>query len=525
LARKTDMTGMTLPTAAALAQTAAPVAAKGRVQVDLLPGELSSPSAERNKENHWRSRLPACLISTLLHTILLVVLALFSLHHPGNDGVAILARLGAQSTTVTLEAINKQDAPLNQQTALAPQPVTINLAPSITTMASPRRQPAVAVELDAGAVFSLGGAPAESSPLIRLPGGGLSGRTAEGRVELGRRYGATATSEQAVEEGLRWLADHQRADGSWSFDLQLDPCGGRCRHSKKKDSTTPSTAATGLALLAFLGAGHTHLDGPYADTVRRGIYFLRSEAMEVEAGYDLQRGSMYGQGIALMALSEALAMTAEGKPHESDLYELVSRAAWFTVIAQHDSGSWGYVPGSPGDTTVTGWQVLSLVAAKRSDAPLGTYTLRNAKHFLLSTSEPRDYSFGYQGPPGEPTTTAIGLTLMLYLGESPAYTPFYDALTELAERGPTLTNVYHDYYGTLALHHSRHPSWDLWNTKLRDFLVAKQATSGHERGSWHFRDKWGDVGGRLYTTAMCTMILEVYYRYLPLYAEIEEFPL
>ena len=34
-----------------------------------------------------------------------------------------------------------------------------------------------------------------------------------------------------------------------------------------------------------------------------------------------------------------------------------------------------------------------------------------------------------------------------------------------------------------------------------------------------------DVGGRLYTTAMSAMILEIYYRYLPLYAKIEKFPL
>ncbi len=60
---------------------------------------------------------------------------------------------------------------------------------------------------------------------------------------------------------------------------------------------------------------------------------------------------------------------------------------------------------------------------------------------------------------------------------------------------------------------------------MRDHLVASQAKQGHERGSWHFKDKWGDIGGRLYTTAMCTMMLEVYYRYLPMYEKIEEFPL
>ena len=102
----------------------------------------------------------------------------------------------------------------------------------------------------------------------------------------------------------------------------------------------------------------------------------------------------------------------------------------------------------------------------------------------------------------------------------------YEALSELAERGPTKTNIYHDYYATLALHHARHPDWDRWNTQLRDHLVATQATEGHERGSWHFDDRWGNVGGRLYTTAMCAMTLEVYYRYLPLYGAVdEEFPL
>ena len=72
---------------------------------------------------------------------------------------------------------------------------------------------------------------------------------------------------------------------------------------------------------------------------------------------------------------------------------------------------------------------------------------------------------------------------------------------------------------------SRHPDWEHWNAAMRDHLVATQATSGHEKGSWHFPDRWGDIGGRLYTTAMCTLTLEVYYRYQPLYPAMDEFPL
>ena len=37
------------------------------------------------------------------------------------------------------------------------------------------------------------------------------------------------------------------------------------------------------------------------------------------------------------------------------------------------------------------------------------------------------------------------------------------------------------------------------------------------RAAGSFKEKYGNVGGRLYTTAMAVMILEVYYRYMPLF--------
>lgn len=529
MARKTEMSGTTLPSTAAHPQSVPPPAPPRGMPREsaLIDPENPEQPADGRRRLRDDTRLIPFLISMVVHTLLLIILALFSYRIVGQSGSGLVGRQGDASTTIHLERLDRNDKMQSDEASLAPQPVAIEIAPSTAQVSSPLRSRTNAVDaapIDA-ATLRLGG-DSSTSPLIRLPGGGLSGRTPTGRKELGEKYGASGPGERAVEEALRWMAEHQRPDGSWSFNLELDPCNGRCRHSKKSpDTPTPSTGATGLALLSFLGAGYTHHEGPYQETVRRGIYYLRENAFETEAGYDWQEGSMYGHGIALMALSEALAMTTDGDRRDSDLVDLVHRGSWFTVVAQHGNGSWGYVPGSPGDTTLTGWQVLSLLAAKRSNAPLGTLTLRGAKDFVMSTSQDREYSFGYQGPPGEPTTTAIGLTLMLYLGESPAYTPFYNALTEMSERGPTLTNVYHDYYATLALHHSRHPNWDRWNTKLRDFLVAQQATVGHEKGSWHFQDKWGDIGGRLYTTAMCTMMLEVYYRYLPLYAEIEDFPL
>ena len=54
---------------------------------------------------------------------------------------------------------------------------------------------------------------------------------------------------------------------------------------------------------------------------------------------------------------------------------------------------------------------------------------------------------------------------------------------------------------------------------MRDYLVARQASEGHETGSWYFVDAHGSSGkgGRLYNTALSLLTLEVYYRYLPLY--------
>ena len=69
--------------------------------------------------------------------------------------------------------------------------------------------------------------------------------------------------------------------------------------------------------------------------------------------------------------------------------------------------------------------------------------------------------------------------------------------------------------------------WDNWNKSIRDWLVKTQVQEGPEKGSWYSKSRWGSRGGRLYYTSMATMILEVYYRHLPIYRKQsteEEFP-
>jgi hypothetical protein len=55
---------------------------------------------------------------------------------------------------------------------------------------------------------------------------------------------------------------------------------------------------------------------------------------------------------------------------------------------------------------------------------------------------------------------------------------------------------------------------------VRDRIVQKQQTKGHKLGSWDPVDsQWGTYGGRVYCTALATLTLEVYYRFLRLYEE------
>jgi hypothetical protein len=87
--------------------------------------------------------------------------------------------------------------------------------------------------------------------------------------------------------------------------------------------------------------------------------------------------------------------------------------------------------------------------------------------------------------------------------------------------GPRADDIYFDYYATQVMHHFEGPMWERWNEKMREGLIATQSKAGHATGSWFFSgDRHGArSGGRLYSTSLATMTLEVYYRYMPLYGK------
>jgi hypothetical protein len=362
-------------------------------------------------------------------------------------------------------------------------------------------------------VFARGTSTAHLPLLASIPrGGGLEGRGRRG--ELAFEQGATPESEAAVERGLNWLIAHQFRDGSWHFDHTLidGPCNGYCRHPGTNGS---STGATAMALLAFYGAGYTHKKGPYQQELNRGLYYLGSRMLLTQNGGDLQEGTMYAQGLATIALCEAYAMSGD-----ENLRPFAEHAIRFILYAQDKKGGgWRYSPGEPGDTTMHGWQLMALKSASLAGISVPSPAWQLAGEFLDSVQADDGAAYGYRTPQRLPTTSAVGLLCRMYMGWDRQREALVRGVLRLDKIGPSPTNMYYNYYATQVMHHYEGDPWQRWNAKMREHLIATQAKIGHETGSWHFDDQHGNVGGRLYNTAMAVMTLEVYYRYLPLYGD------
>lgn len=350
-------------------------------------------------------------------------------------------------------------------------------------------------------------------------GNALSGRGMAGQVALIEREGGTEFSEKCVTNALKWLASHQMPDGGWSFNHALSPgCHGQCRSPGKLADAR--NAATGLALLPFLGAGQTHKNSKkYKSTINNGLYYLVNHMRMGPQGGALneQGGNMYSHGIATIALCEAYAMT-----HDRSLLAPTRAALNFICNAQDPSGGgWRYVPRQKGDTSVVSWQLMALKSGHMAGLSIPSQTIHKASLFLDSVQADGGAIYGYLEPSkGTEATVAIGLLSRMYLGWKKDNPALQRGVQWLSKRGPSANNMYYNYYATQVMRHWEGEEWQTWNRQMRDQLIHTQDKEGHEEGSWFMAggaDYGGLAGGRLYCTAMATMILEVYYRHMPLY--------
>jgi len=335
-------------------------------------------------------------------------------------------------------------------------------------------------------------------------------------------FGGTAKAVEKVQSGLKWLEIHQFKNGSWSlhdFDRECD----RKQRSKGYGSVRSDVAATGFALLPFLGYGHTHRKGDYRELVDRGLKWLvagQQKSGELTTGKE-GNARMYSHGIAAIARCEAYGMTKDPA-----LRGPAQKSIDFIAAAQHrGGGGWRYQPGQPGDTSVFGWQIMALKSAEMAGLKVPDATLSQARKWLqrVEGNGRNRGQAGYTNRNPKLEMTAEAMLCKAYLGAPRNDSTLRAGADHLLKNLPRKNQQtsYYWYYGTQIMFHLQGNYWKQWNGALQNMLIETQRTSGPAAGTWDPRDNWERSGGRIYSTCMRLLMLEAYYRHLPLYQALE----
>jgi hypothetical protein len=326
--------------------------------------------------------------------------------------------------------------------------------------------------------------------------------------------GGSAETQRAIASALDWFTANQERDGRW--DLMRH--GGGAGHD---------VGGTGLVLLCYYGWGARHTeDGPHRESVARGLKWLIAQMRSdgdlrgwLRRRYedDVLLGNMYDHAIATIVLCEAYTLT-----RDPALAEPVRQAVAFLIQAQEQTlGGWRYVPGQDSDTSVLGWAYMALKSAEMAGVQVAPNVIQRAQGWLARVAGGASGGiFRYQPVDRErPAMIATGMFCRQLDGadiHDPAVQESVDYIMTHPLDGADL-DYYYLYYATLAAYQYGGTAWDEWNVRMKSILPGLQQKTGRHKGTWETRQWYGSQMGRVVTTAISTLSLEVYYRLLPIY--------
>ena len=337
--------------------------------------------------------------------------------------------------------------------------------------------------------------------------------------------GGTPQCEEAVVKSLRWLQKQQNKDGSWGGGGQNYKC-----------------SMTGLALLAYLAHCETPLSEEFGDSVLKGISFRVDQGMKspVLSLVPQMNEVSYDHAIATYALCEAYAFCKQMDiPSISNLERVTVKAVDRILDGQNNNGGWAYNyntrAGAHTDLSVTGWNVQALKAAqhggiKPTKGEIRT-ALRKAAMYCRKTAMP-DGLFSYQENGKEPRASLVGVGVlslqMCGSGSDSAARKGLDWMLKSTNKpfnwkaNNTTSNLYQHYYGVQAAMNRGGDVWTAYNRAFRDATLNAQRTDGSFAPNG-FGGPGGNVqtsqnrhaNDRIYRQCLATLMLEVYYRFLP----------
>lgn len=378
-----------------------------------------------------------------------------------------------------------------------------------------------------------------------LPAGHQTGASFRGRTDSSarermlKRHGGSARTESAVEKALDFLSSSQNSNGSWG--------------SKESFSTGDTAALSSLALLAFFSHGENFQSEKYGDTIRKGCDFLLELANYPNIEY---AGHGFGHAILAYALAEGYAVSGS-----MSLRNALEKRLKFILAHQNKFGSFApdynnmpQAPLAPGqledpryreivvgepacDLSLLGWHIQAMTAARNAGIQMEGLDkgLMLAAEALVKIHQAKKGGFS-QGInmkrfPDQRNLNPVGLLGLQLLNSgksSPANRAeriiFEEKIPKWAQGGGF--PLYRWYYQTQAVFQAekgRGRRWALWNENLKTELLKAQK----EDGSWPLPG--GDNSFKLknkedlavYSSSLCALMMQVYYRYLPSYGIAE----
>ena len=304
--------------------------------------------------------------------------------------------------------------------------------------------------------------------------------------------------ERSYARGIGYLARSQNNQGYWTDDNYGSEPG-----------------VVGLAVVAILAHGDDPNFGPYKDNVRKGLDYIISKSNK-QTGYI--GSSMYNHGFATLALAEAYGVVADPR-----LGPALRKAVDLIVNAQkkNPTGAWRYSPeAKDGDVTVSGAQMVALLAARNAGLYVDKQALEKGKDFMLKCQADNG-GFGYTSKSGpNAPRSAIGcLTLALNKNkDTKGFAKARDYVLNQAGAAQSHYQFYNLYYTSQAIFHSCNckdskcvcggvNAWRTWNAKNVKRLKASQTESGSWTGNY----------GTTFSTSAALLSLALNYRFLPIY--------
>jgi antitoxin component YwqK of YwqJK toxin-antitoxin module len=334
--------------------------------------------------------------------------------------------------------------------------------------------------------------------------------------------------EKALQAALDWLVREQFPDGHWGpQETRSGASGGK---------TGNEMGVTGLALLALMGAGNSPAGGRQAPAVSRAVAWILTQQAD-DGMLRSERSThawVYEHAIATQALAEAFELT-----RDPALAEPLRRAVDVSLQARNPYGAWryDYPPIGNSDSSVTGWMLHALLAARRAGSTTDVQAaLDDGATFLRQVWDFETGRAGYteinqtssrlvenQHFPVEKGEALTAVTLLamqaVAIDREPLEGVFAKALDRITALPPEWDvegngiDVYYWFHATYALHHEGGRSWKNWEKALHAAVLPAQVAKGDAAGSWDPVTVWSLEGGRAYVTAMLALCLEVDFRF------------